>query len=255
MSARITHRTRLVYAGLICLLLLTFGWQGVEHSRVRRNARAELINRARDISTTLGVVIRSQRRFGWLLFKEGLESAFNSLIKKGDLIAIALLNDDEEIVASAGTPIELELKKLAPRSEYWGKHTVALMNPVDLGTSMGTNVDAEPDSPRATIVLPSFGTNRPPAPPPRHRDSERDADDNSRGDGVEPRDDDRDDTPPRGRRRRGEGRFPFGRPWWMSEEEYRELVQKQGVHSFVLVLSTDSMRSVLVQDLWARGLI
>ena len=38
----------------------------------------------------------------------------------------------------------------------------------------------------------------------------------------------------------------------MSEEEYKEAIQKQGVHSFVLVLSTAGMQSTLTRDLWTR---
>jgi signal transduction histidine kinase len=143
------------------------------------------------------------------------------------------------------------------------------MNLVDLGT----NVASEPDSHPTTIVLPRqellrpFGTNRPP-PPPRNNDWEPrrpSRDDDSGNDGTNRtrsnerlRDDNDTDDNSASRwrgRRRGEGRFPFGRPFWMSEEEYRALRQKKGVHSFVLVLSTRSMQAVCSQDLWGRLMI
>jgi len=41
----------------------------------------------------------------------------------------------------------------------------------------------------------------------------------------------------------------------MSEEEYRSLIQKQGVHSFVIVMSTEMMRASVSHDLWLRSLI
>lgn len=41
----------------------------------------------------------------------------------------------------------------------------------------------------------------------------------------------------------------------MNEEDYRALIQKQGVHSFVVVLSTQSMQTVTSRDFWLRLLI
>ena len=42
---------------------------------------------------------------------------------------------------------------------------------------------------------------------------------------------------------------------WMSEAEYQALLQKQGVHSFVIVMSTESIRSISLQDFWLRAVI
>jgi len=41
----------------------------------------------------------------------------------------------------------------------------------------------------------------------------------------------------------------------MSEQEYQEAIRRQGLHSFVLVLSTASMVQYCRQDLWQRGVI
>jgi two-component system sensor histidine kinase HydH len=41
----------------------------------------------------------------------------------------------------------------------------------------------------------------------------------------------------------------------MSEEEYQSLIEKQGVHSFVIVLSTQPIRAIYNQDLWMRSII
>jgi signal transduction histidine kinase len=47
----------------------------------------------------------------------------------------------------------------------------------------------------------------------------------------------------------------FGRPRWMSEEEYQLLREKQGVHSFVIVMSTQTLHETFEQDLWLRSII
>jgi len=41
----------------------------------------------------------------------------------------------------------------------------------------------------------------------------------------------------------------------MSEEEYKSVLQKQGVHSFLIVMSTQSVRAACDQDLWLRSII
>src|SRR4051812_17544880 len=99
----ISRRSTFIYALLLTLWLLILGWQVVEHSRVKEAARAELIYRAKDISTTLGIVLRSQRRFGNVISKGRLENAMNDLIRPGELNGIALLNAAGDVVASAGT--------------------------------------------------------------------------------------------------------------------------------------------------------
>jgi signal transduction histidine kinase len=41
----------------------------------------------------------------------------------------------------------------------------------------------------------------------------------------------------------------------MGENEYKAAIQKQGVHGFILVMSTDAMRLRCRQDVWLRGVI
>jgi signal transduction histidine kinase len=244
-------RTQLVYGVLLTVWAVLVVWQVVEHDRLRRSAGDALINRAKDISNTLGLVMRSQRRFGGVISKERLESALNSLVKPGEVNAIALLNAAGNVVASAGAPIDLETKGLVSGA-HWAERTVTLMNLVDLGT----NITAEAEAGQPTIVLPRtnifgpFGTNRPPPPPPDMSEPDRLMTTNSTG---------ASNLPPRRRGwprpRGGEGRPPFGRPPWMSEEEYKAVIKKQGVHSFLIVLSTQSMRAAAGQDLWLRLII
>lgn len=251
-----TRRTQLSYGALAAVWVLLVIWQAVDHQRIRISAQTALINRAKDISDTLGLVIRSQR-FRGTVPKDRLEPALQSLVKQEDLRSIELLNDAGEVVASAGAPIPLEVKSMAHTSIQWGDETVAFMNLVDLGPS--ANAEGEPTPP--TIVVtnrflppPPFGTNRPPSPLPDRLREERAT--NNGGASLTttnrsrfgPR---RDWPRPRDRDRRP----PFGRPFWMSEEEYKEALQKQGLHSFVLLLSTHSVQKACRQDLWLRGII
>lgn len=257
-------RTQLVYASLLMVWVVIVAWQLVEHHRVRHAARTELINRAKDISTTLSIVMRSQRRFGGVISKERLESALQELISPAELRGVALLNVAGEVVASAGEPIDLGLKGLLPAGAHWGDHTVTLMNLVDLGT----NVTAEPEGPRPTIILPRMErpqpTNVPPGvpspgppmqgvppfqpPSPPYQTQITTA---PQGVGPPAVANFPDQRPPRD----GPGRPRFGRPPWMTEEQYKTLIEKQGVHSFVLALSTHSMRAAVNRDLWLRFLI
>ncbi|HNU99349.1 MAG TPA: histidine kinase dimerization/phospho-acceptor domain-containing protein, partial [Verrucomicrobiota bacterium] len=66
------------------------------------------------------------------------------------------------------------------------------------------------------------------------------------------------DNPGRPRGWRGRGGpdgYPFGRPFWMSEQQYKTAVQQKGVHSFLLVLSTQSLQASVRQDFWLRAII
>ena len=141
-------RGRLVYAGLLAAWVLLVGWQVAEHLRVRKSARAELLNRARDISTTVGVVLRSQRHFG-VIAKERLESALTDLVKPGELGGVAILNAVGDVVASAGTMGDFFPKIEGRTAEYWGDQSVTVINLVDLGTS----VASEQERTNPAIVL------------------------------------------------------------------------------------------------------
>lgn len=249
-------QTRLVYALLLAVWVMLIAWQVVEHRRVQRAAQVALINRAKDISTTVGIVLRSQRH---VITKERLESALKSLVKPEELTAVAMLNAAGEVVASAGAPIDLELKGLVPTGEHWAENFVALMNLVDFGT----NVTLEAESGRPTIVVPhnelfNRRTNRfsgsspggSPVNEPGENRSPRLASDDSDSDPA------RDSGEPRRPRRRGErGPPPFNRPFWMSEEEWKAIIEKKGVHSVVLVMSTQSIRATVNHDLWLRAII
>lgn len=265
------RRQYLVYALLAVAWGIVLGWQVVEHTRVQTAVRAELINRAKDISTTVGIVLRSQRRFG-VISKERIESALTGLVRPGELNAVALLNAAGDVVASAGTNVDLPLRGTMRPAESWENGTVTLVNLVDLGT----NVTRDLEGPSPTIVL-SFShpgdTNHPPPggrfgppataerTPPGHTNSPNAFGPPPFGGRLRnPADEPRPPAGKEGERREherpgGDRRWRFGRPPWMSEADFKSMIERQGVHSFLIVMSTRPVSATLRQDLWLRGTI
>ncbi len=252
------RRSALIYGLLLGVWVLVIAWQLAEHLRVREEARAALVNRAKDISTTLGIVLRSQRRFGGVVSKERLEASLTELVRqeKAELSGIALLNAAGEMVASAGMGMDLPGRGAAGPTEKWNAQTVILVNPVDLGTNLTSDIE----STNLPIILSRqdftnrfAATNRlggpPPEPPPGDNRT------NFAAGPEEPPPPPPDNDTNRLRSREGGSRPRFGRPRWMSEEEYQTLRQKQGVHSFVIVMSTQTLRETFDHDLWLRSII
>ena len=261
-----------VYGLLVAAWVLILGWQVVEHARIAESARAELRNRAKDISTTVGIVLRSQRRFG-VISRERIEPALNGLVRPEELSAVALLNAGGDIVAFAPTNADLHVKAAPRQPELWERDTVTIINLVDLGT----NVTRDLESTNPTIVLSRENFNRPGEtnrPPPETRpgptpereltpspaegtnahsestslaeaETNRPTQRSGRGDN---------DGERRGRGGDG-GRPRFGRPPWMSEAEFKTMIEKQGVHSFLIVLSTRTVQEAAQRDLWLRCII
>jgi signal transduction histidine kinase len=248
-----SRRGTVIYLLLAVTWVLIAVWQTGEHYRVQAEARAQLMNRAKDISTTLGVVLRAQHRFG-VIYKERVLSALADLVKPEELTGIALLNAAGEVVASAGVSPEFEARAVAGPVERWGKHSVTLVNLVDLGSAnVGTNATQNAEMLNPPIVVPreefyKSATNRPPGsnwffrfgPPPPPAGVSTNA---AAGAMPQP-------APPP-----GPGRPRFGRPPWMTEKEYKALLTKAGVHGFVMVLSTQSLLAASAEDLWLRAII
>jgi signal transduction histidine kinase len=252
------RRSALIYGFLLGVWVLVVAWQWAEHLRVREEARAALVNRAKDISTTLGIVLRSQRRFGGVVSKERLEASLTELVRqeKAELNGIALLNAAGEMVASAGTGIDVQARGAAGTTEKWNAQTVTLVNPVDLGTNLtydieGTNLPIILS--RQDFTNRFAATNRLGGPPPEPAPGEHPT--NFAAGLEEPPPPPPDNDTNRMRSREGGFRPRFGRPRWMSEEEYQTLRQKQGVHSFVIVMSTQTFRETFDHDLWLRSII
>lgn len=208
-------------------------WQTFDHHRVRQSAREALLSRARDISYSVSVVIRSLGHFG-IISQTRLEAALKELAKSSELQTVALLNSNGEVVASAGEPMELEIESLPSSGSQWGKNSVTFINLVDLGLATRDGVTTRttpivirrPESPR-----PPPGDDTMTTPPARSESRERF------------------DRDFRGRRERPRS---FGRPPWMTEQQYREIIEKQGLHGFVMQMSTRSYTSEIARDFWLR---
>ena len=258
------QRSALIFGLLLIVWVLAVGWQTEEHMRFREAARGALVNQAKDISTTLGIVLRSQRRFGGLVSKERLEESLTELINQetNEINAIALLNGAGEVVASAGTGIDSSnILTLAGSgdTEFWGPETITLFNPVDLGTNLTRDIEGT----NLPVIL-SFSefTNRFGMPPPRRppHSTNDDAAQTSTNAASSNLESTMPPPPPAevstNSRFRPEGRPPrVGRPRWMSPEEYQTMLQKKGVHSFVIIMSADPLHAAFESDLWIRFII
>ncbi len=262
--ATLISRTQLIYVSLVVVWGLIVVWQIMEHGRVKQAARAVLINRTEDITTTLGLVVRSQRRFGGMVSQERLESALTELVKSGELSSVALVNATGEVVARAGVPLDLGNKAMMQTGEYWDYKNVTVVNLLDLGATPAERGETN----RPTIVLPRrdpvqgpreesgepprfeartndlAGTNFlarepfPPPPPPNGFTMANASESTNRTE--------RGDRPRRG---------GSGRPPWMNEQEYKALLERRGLHGLVIAMSTDAFRQTCTQDTWMRFVI
>ena len=259
-----TRRSWLVYGLLAAVWVLVLGWQVEEHVRVRDAAKTDLRNRSKDIANTLSAFIRGLRFREGTVLQNRVESVLNELVngrtnelvKSSEVISIALLNASGDQVVSAGKPIDLEHKEILQEGERWGRQSVTLVNPVDLGASLAAEGVTNP-----TVVLP--------APPPRDpSNTNRDA-----GRGFsrrEPKPEDGGPTNVLSSAGTNASRASFGttnswgrggrtrRPFWlrgMDEKEYQNLMEKRAVHGLVLAMSTEPFEAACTRDLWLRTII
>ena len=245
-----SHRNRAwVYGLLFAAWALIFGWQVVEHSRVESAAKTELRNRAKDISTTVGIVLRSQRRFG-VISKERIEPALAGLVRPDELSAVALLNAAGDIVASAPTNSDLHVKATSRQPELWEADSVTIMNLVDLGSTVSR--DTENTNPPIVVSTENFTRSGETNRPPPDREFRPPLTDGTNAAGEIQSGTNRNRSSRGGD---GDRRTRFGRPPWMSEAEFKTMIEKQGVHSFLIVLSTHTVRDATRRDLWLRFVI
>ena len=278
-------RARVVYAVLALAWLLVVGWQVVEHNRIRTTARTALLDRAHDISNTLGVVMRTQSRFG-LIPKPRLEAALEELSKSRELESVALLNDAGEVTAAAGEPIEVDLAYLTETGAKWDGGLVTILDLVDLGRESESGRPGRPERSGTIVVTESVREELFPEGPDGRRGRGRRSewgrgDVPGRGSGTPPPegappppweggppqptwDGGPPPPPPEGHPepdvregvreggRRGGGAFRFRRPPRMTEEQYKELAEKQGVRYFVISMVTDAVRTETTRDFWLR---
>ncbi len=229
----------LISATLLALWGLIIAWQTFEHHRVVGAARKALINRAVDIASSVGVVIRSQRRFGGIVTQDRLESALNDLVQSEELVGVTLLNAQNAIVAQAGTAPN-QTPNQTPNQEnadqpVWTSDHVTVVHPVDLGTVTNPN---DLDEQRPTIVIPEAEVeerfrnlrnrsqrNRPPTPP-----------------STRPAVSDPSEPESRARRQRD------GRRRLIDADRYQQLLQTQSLHRFALVLPLLSIENAARLD-------
>jgi signal transduction histidine kinase len=226
MPARVLNRRFGLLAALCAGVTGLFAWQWGEHRRFEAAAAQALVNRGRDITSTLGIIVRSQRRFGLLVARERIETTLQALIHPGDLEALALLGPTGETIASAGRPIDLTPESLRAQGVHWRAQELVLLNLMDLGQAGGTG--EERPLPAAVVVS---GQRMPKAArtPANRLSAEGSV-------GSAPR-------------------FQFGRPAWMDQGEYEALLRTQGVHSLVITLSTAELHRVVRGDFLLRALV
>lgn len=258
------RHTRFVVGLLISVWTLVAIWQVMEHNRVESGARDALIRRSRDITGTLAKFVESQRRFG-VVSQERMEVALEALVTSGELQSLALLNRLGEVVASAGAPVDFDATGLTHSSVRWGMRTLTVVNSVDLGTNLVSEFGETNRSP--TIVLPRRDTNAPPREelrfPPRPPGEPREA---RPTDFTVPSNFLAGPNPAttnlvstnRTERREGPRRPTgawFGRPPWMSETEFKAMLEKRGLHGFVITLAITPILRTTQADLWMRVMI
>lgn len=224
----VPHRKWIIPAALVGAALAVCAWQFGEHLRFERGAKDALIKRGRDITSTLGVVLRSQRRFGWFVVKERIEPSLEALIQPDDLESIAVLAVTGEPLASAGLPVDLGPEVLRAGGVYWGDGTLTLMNLMDLGSGK-----ADSDSPATPTIVTSDEERRSLRPRPGARPA------GAGGARAVP----------------AAPRPSLGRPSWMTAEQFNAVIHQNGAHSLVVTLSTDELRRQIANDLVMRSLI
>jgi signal transduction histidine kinase len=271
---------------LIAAFLSIFVWQFFEHRVYIERVRDGYRNRANDISNSLAAVIRSERRFRGLVIQSRLETSLKELVKSDELLSVTLLNAEGRVVASAGESINTEITTLPAKAEVWGTRSVSFVNLIDLGVESQTWDEEEP-----TIILPIDEERMRDRRPPPWRSSGDIRDSTASivsptGEKQEPRerpweegrDDLRRERMENGRpsprnatgenditamnesgprfdreRRFRDSRFP--RPPRMSEDDFHELIKKQGLHGFILEMSITQFENAVKSDFWMRFFI
>ncbi|MGA2175506.1 MAG: ATP-binding protein [Verrucomicrobiota bacterium] len=222
-----TRRGWAVYGVLAAVWVALIAWQTGEHVRVRKALHDNLIDRGRAKTTACGKLMRSPRFSPGIINRERLEGGLSVLVDTNELRSVELLNNSDEVVASAGPPIKLPPPSDFEGGVYWGDDTAILKYPIELGT----NMVAELVIPSAELL--SMRTNRLAAA------------------GINP--DDRPPFAPDQPPRRVD--FRTERPYWMKEEDYRALINTKSAHTFVVVLSAQPVLAAQRDDFWMRVFI
>jgi len=276
------RQTRLVYGVLAAVWVMIIAWQVVEHHRVTESAKTDLRGRAKEIANTLSAFIRGLQFRGAVIperlepvLNELVNARTNELVKSGELISIALLNAAGERIAEGGRSLDLGQKDIVQEGERWGRRSVTLGYPVDLGASVTPGGVTNP-----TVVLPprrdftnslreggrgfprreprtgEAGSSNAPGRATATAANRGVPDDHSHGPEPGPGGPPSWAPPPPPGPQAAEG--GRRRPWWarrMDEKEYQSLIEKRALHGLVLAMSTETMRAAAARDLWVRSVI
>jgi signal transduction histidine kinase len=221
----ITVRSWAVYGMLAAIWGGLLGWQVAEHIRVSKRLQRNLIELGHARTSTCAKFMRSRRAAGGVIGKERLEGTLNALIDTNEFRGVELLNNANEVVASAGDPIVLPTDNEFEGGVYWGGGTATLKYPVDLGTNMVPELVI----PREDLM--SMRTNRLAAESNNPVARSLTSTNRSRPD------------------------LRKERPYWMTEEKYRELLESKSAHTFIVVMSAQSVLASVKDDLWMRVII
>jgi signal transduction histidine kinase len=223
----ITFRSWAVYGMLAAIWGALLGWQVAEHLRVSKEQHDNLIERSRAKSGTCARLMRAPGFSRSVINKERLEAALRALVDTNELRAVELLNNADEVVASAGVPIELPPRNDFEGGVYWGGGTAVMKYPIDMGTNM------EPELVIPLEELRSMRTNRLAA------DSNNPVAMSMNSSNQPPR------------------RFDLAkeRPYWMKAEDYKALIENKSAHTFVVVMSAEPVLKAERSDLWMRLII
>jgi signal transduction histidine kinase len=250
-----TIRNWAVYGMLAAIWCALIGWQAAEHVRQSKQLHRHLTDRGRFLSSACGRLMRPRRFLAGVVNRERLEAALNTLVDTNEILAVELLNNADEVVASAGLPIRqwLPSGQLPPRDEfnggvYWGGGLAILKYPIDLGTNMVPElvIPFQELLAMRTNAL-AADTNRPPSdfgppgrPPPEFFNSSN--------------------RPPPGffnptNRPPPPPDLRTERPYWMKEEDYKALLKNKTAHTFVVVMPAQPVFKAEADDLWMRLII
>jgi signal transduction histidine kinase len=226
----ITVRSWAVYGMLAAIWGALLGWQAAEHIRVSKQLHDRITDLAHGKADSCARLMRSRRFSGGVISTERLEGALSALVDTNELRAVELLNNASQVVASAGdTNFNLPADAEFEHAAYWGGATAILKYPIDLGTNLGTNMSAE-------LVIPveelrSMNSNRLAA---------------ASNNPVEP-----------SSTSSNRPRFNLSkeRPYWMTEDQYRTLIDSKSAHTFVVVMSAEKVLKDESADLWMRVII
>ena len=131
------RNSTLIYGLLLGVWVLVVAWQVVEHVRVREAAKTDLRKRSEAIANTIGAVVRGLQFRGTVL-RQRLEPVLDELVAgdtngaaSGEMISIEMLNASNNVVASAGRPIDLEQQDILQAGEHWGLRTMTRVYSVE----------------------------------------------------------------------------------------------------------------------------